>query len=120
MPHFQYKPAGNDSAHLPRQNFTITNKAARAQYSGPQLWRVTYIPTDFNSPIELESTVKMNFWLKSTWVRQGFELSLLCSFSKAFWAFWASTGKGPPFQALSLPVSSVSGSAVWVKLSMVL
>jgi hypothetical protein len=36
------------------------------------------------TPMELESTVKINSRSKSTGVRQGLELSLLCNCSKAF------------------------------------
>jgi hypothetical protein len=69
------------------------------------------------TPMELESTVKINSRSKLTEVRLGLELSLLCNCSKAF---WASSGRGPPFQALSFGVSFVRGQAVWAKLSMVL
>jgi hypothetical protein len=69
------------------------------------------------TPMELESTVKINSRSKLTGVRQGLELSLLCKCSKAF---WVSSGRGPPFQAQSFRVSLVSGLAVWAKLSMVL
>jgi hypothetical protein len=70
-------------------------------------------PIDFDREFIL--TVDSSF--KSTGVRQGLELSLLCNCSKAF---CASSGRGPPFQTQSFRVSFVSGPAVWAKLSMVL